>query len=283
MPISLLNKSIIGITTGELSGIGPEVTRKALERPELKRLSGAFLLIDKGSAIDKIDRAVQLIKDGSIKALVTAPVSKEIIARTRPNFIGHTEYLAAKFKVSKVATMFVGRRLKVVTLTRHIPLASVAASLDKNEILDTIELSHSALIKYFKIEKPKIALCGLNPHCGEGGRIGNEEIRIISPAVLRAAKKGIKVYGPVSADAVFYQALAGEFDLVISMYHDQGLAPFKMLEFNRGVNLTLGLPFIRTSPDHGAASGIKGRNIADPASMVEAIKLALRLKDAPCL
>ena len=281
-------KARVIITMGDPSGIGPEVTLKALASPKVKGLAN-FLVIGeayavKGRAagkasIEYIDKAVELIRCGVADALVTAPVNKASIREAGiSGFQGHTEYLAKKFKVKNFAMMFVGKSLRVTLVTRHVPLGRVPGLLNTGKVYDAIMLTHKYLKKYFRINAPKIAVCGLNPHAGEKGAFGDEEERVIAPAIkkARAAAKGI--CGPLSADTAFYEALNKRYDAVIAMYHDQGLAPFKMLYFDSGVNLTLGLPFVRTSPDHGTAFNIAGKGIADPASMIEAIRLACRLQ-----
>ena len=231
------------------------------------------------AAIEYIDKALGLLKAGEADALVTAPVNKSSIRSAGfEKFEGHTEYLAEKTgHETEFAMMFVGKKLKITLVTRHIALRDVAPAITVDAICRTIRLTSEHLKRYFGIEDARIAVAGLNPHASDGGLFGDEEERVIIPAI-RKASIGIKnIYGPLPADAVFYEALKGEFDAVVAMYHDQALAPFKTLYFNDGVNLTLGLPFIRTSPDHGTAFDIAGKSIADPTSMKEAILLACRL------
>jgi 4-hydroxythreonine-4-phosphate dehydrogenase len=273
---------------GDPSGVGPEITLKALASPKIKGIAD-FLVIGETFAprgassgrasLEYIDKAIELIRSRAADALVTAPVSKEAIRSAGfPDFQGHTEYLAKKTGVKNFAMMFVGEALRVALVTRHIPLMRVPQALNSGMVFNTIELTNKCLKKYFRIRSPKIAVCGLNPHAGEGGAFGDEERRIISPAIKRAFKSFKNIRGPVSADVAFYHALKGKYDAVVAMYHDQALAPFKTLYFADGVNLTLGLPFIRTSPDHGTAFDIAGKGIADPTSMIEAIRLACRLQ-----
>ncbi|MFA5142850.1 MAG: 4-hydroxythreonine-4-phosphate dehydrogenase PdxA [Candidatus Omnitrophota bacterium] len=281
------NRARIAITMGDPSGIGPEVVLKTLASPKVRGLAD-FLVIGETSstasrlgagraALEYVDKALELIRDGQADALVTAPVNKASIRQAGfPGFQGHTEYMAAKFAVKDFAMMFVGEKLKVIPVTRHVPLKSVSAILTPGLIYRTIALTRKSLKEYFRIKAPRIAVCGLNPHAGEMGAFGDEERRKIGPAVKKASAFG-HIYGPLPADAVFYDALNGRYDAVVTMYHDQGLAPFKMLYFDSGVNLTLGLPFIRTSPDHGTAFDIAGKGIADPGSMIEAVRLACRL------
>ncbi|MBD3380480.1 MAG: 4-hydroxythreonine-4-phosphate dehydrogenase PdxA [Candidatus Omnitrophica bacterium] len=236
---------------------------------------------EKGAAksLSCIDTAVDLVKrtpEGIKSAIVTAPVSKEAVAAVCPGFVGHTEHLQKAFGAEKVTMVMVGEKLKVVPVTRHIPLKDVPGSLTPELIVDTIRQVVADRYIVSGAEDPSIAVCALNPHCGEGGRIGREELDIIGPAVAAAARDYPRIKGPVSADVVFYKALKGEVDIVLSMYHDQCLSPFKMVDFDRGVNMTLGLGHVRTSPDHGTAFDIAGKGIADHGSMLAAIKLALR-------
>ena len=205
---------------------------------------------------------------------MTGPVSKSAIRSSgAAKFTGHTEYLAHKTRTKDFAMMFVGESLRVTLVTRHIALKSVPSSINTDAVYRAIALTHKYLKRYFAISSPRIGVAGLNPHAGEGGLFGNEEARFIIPAIKKASRRMAGITGPIPADIIFHEALNEKFDAVIAMYHDQGLAPFKMLYFNRGVNLTLGLPFIRTSPDHGTAFDIAGKGIADPSSMIEAIKL----------
>ena len=288
MRISRSNKAPrVIITMGDPSGIGPEVTLKALASPRVRGLAN-FLVIGEGLAakgsgsgrasLEYIDEAIKLLRSGKADALVTAPVSKSSIRSAGfPGFHGHTEYLADKFKVRRFAMFFVGKDMKVALVTRHISLRRVPKVLNSEMIYNTIALTDKYLKEYFRIRAPRIAVCGLNPHAGEKGAFGTEEEKVIIPAIKKASKSIRNICGPLPADIVFYEALKKRYDAVIAMYHDQGLAPFKMLYFNSGVNLTLGLPFIRTSPDHGTAFDIAGKGIADPASMIEAIVLACNL------
>lgn len=229
------------------------------------------------AAIRYIEKAVGLIKDKKIDLLVTAPVNKQAINEGGFKFSGHTEYLARLTKTKNFAMMLIGGRLRVVPLTRHLPLKEVSRRISTLGICRAVELADRSLKKYFDIQSPRIGVCGLNPHAGEGGVLGDEEKKIIAPAVNKLVKKGLVVSGPFPADTLFYQAYEGKYDLLLSMYHDQGLVPLKMIAFDRGVNVTLGLPFIRTSPDHGTALDIAGLGIANPRSMIEAIKLAVRI------
>ena len=302
---------------GDPAGIGPEVTVKALSDLRISKLAhflviGDFFVIDKvrkslrtkpeislldlanvrttnfafgiqkpafgKASMEYIDKALGILKADEADALVTAPVNKSSIRSAGfKEFEGHTEYLAKKTAQKEFAMMFVGKNLKIALVTRHIALRDVASAITVDSICRTIRLTHEHLKRYFGVENPKIAVTGLNPHASDNGLFGDEEERVIIPAI-RKASVGIKnIYGPLPADAGFYETLKGKFDAVVAMYHDQALAPFKTLYFNDGVNLTLGLPFIRTSPDHGTAFDIAGKGIADATSMKEAILLACKL------
>ncbi|MCK5450595.1 MAG: 4-hydroxythreonine-4-phosphate dehydrogenase PdxA, partial [Candidatus Omnitrophica bacterium] len=208
--------------------------------------------------------------------LVTAPVSKERIAEISPGFVGHTEYLREADGADMVTMVLTGESMCVVPVTRHIPLGDVTKHINEEYLFKTLVqvVDNRELITGKR--DPKIAVAALNPHAGEGGKIGTEEKEIIMPAIERAKKVYPEIEGPVPADVVFYKAVKKEYDIVVSMYHDQCLAPFKMLDFDSGVNVTLGLGYVRTSPDHGTAFDIAGKGIANPRSMIEAIKLAVR-------
>lgn len=228
-------------------------------------------------ALQSIKKSVELLKNGIIDGLVTAPVNKEAINKSGFKFKGHTEYLAKKTDTKDFVMMLVGGGLRVAVVTRHIPLKKVAASLTKDNIYKTIKTIDFELSKFFGIRNPRIAVCSLNPHAGEGGIFGNEEKNIIIPAVNKARKQNIEVYGPFPSDSLFRGAYSGKYDAIVAMYHDQGLTPLKMVSQRAGVNVTLGLPFARTSPDHGTAHDIAGQNKADPSSMREAILLCVSL------
>ncbi len=228
------------------------------------------------ASYEYIAKGIKLASSGIIDALVTAPINKESFFKAGIPYPGHTEILAHMTKTKKFAMMLVGRNLRVVLVTRHIPLKNVAKELTEDKVLTAIELAHNAG-RYFNIPNPKIGVCGLNPHSGEGGAIGDEEIKTIIPAIEKSKKAGINVTGPYASDTIFYQGLKGKYDFIIAMYHDQGLIPLKTLYFDEGVNVTLGLPFIRTSPDHGTAYDIAGKGIANSKSMEEAIKLAVKM------
>ena len=217
-----------------------------------------------------------------IDAIVTAPISKTSWREAGfSKYPGHTELLAEKFKVKHVAMMLVAPQLRVVLATIHEALFEIRNRLTIGCVFHPIDLADQALRRWFDLPRPRIAVAGLNPHAGEDGRFGDEENRIITPAIILAAEGGIRVSGPYPADTVFVKALAGEFDCVVAMYHDQGLIPIKLLAWRDAVNLTLGLPIVRTSPDHGTAFDIAGKNKADPSSMIAAIHLAIDLANKP--
>jgi 4-hydroxythreonine-4-phosphate dehydrogenase len=218
---------------------------------------------------------------GELKALVTAPVNKQAIVRSGLAFIGQTEFLSELAGTERTAMMLLGqdergRWLRVALATTHLPLKEVAARLAQPKVELVIELAARAC-RDLGLPRARVAVCGLNPHAGEGGKMGAEEQTIIGPAVLAAQRRGVEVVGPLSADALFYHAYRGDYDAVVAMYHDQGLVPLKMVSFETGVNWTLGLPFIRTSPDHGTAYDIAGQGKANPSSMLAAIRLAKQL------
>jgi 4-hydroxythreonine-4-phosphate dehydrogenase len=222
--------------------------------------------------------AIQAANDGLVDAIVTAPISKVSWQMAHfKKYSGHTELLAEMCGAKNVAMMFVSPRLKVALATIHLALFDVRNVLTIGCVFNPIDLADTALREWFGVEKPRIAVAGLNPHAGEDGRFGDEESRVISPAILLASEAGINVSGPYPADTVFNQALDGKFDCVVAMYHDQGLIPIKLLAWEDAVNVTLGLPIIRTSPDHGTAFDIAGKNKASASSMIAAISLAVDL------
>ena len=301
----------IGITLGDPAGIGPEVTLKALSKAPKK---GRYLIIgdpltlrrfpkklknielypvdlsgpsdwkpgqptpNSGKAsLHVLNAAIDLLKNKTINALVTAPLAKESVCRFEPGFVGHTEYLAQAFGITKFDMMFVTDDIKTVIVTRHIPINAISGAITQEKVFDTIALTHWSLKNIFAIRQPKIAVCGLNPHAGEGGLIGLEEVQEIIPAIKKAQAQGIKVSGPFSGDTMFMPKRRRDFDVIVSMYHDQGLIAMKTMFFSKVVNMTIGLPFVRTCPAHGTAFDIAGKNKADASSMIEAVKLAVKL------
>lgn len=227
-------------------------------------------------AIESLAAATTALMNGEIDVLVTAPINKEEMLKYGFQHAGHTGYLEEKF--GKKGLMFlVTDDLKVAVSTHHIPVSEVAANISKEKIKKQIKLLNQCLVEDFCIERPKIAVLGLNPHAGDGGAIGNEEIEIIEPAIRELFDNGILAFGPYPADSYFQPNKYRNYDAVLAMYHDQGLAPFKTLAYEEGVNYTAGLPFIRTSPDHGVAYDIAGKNIADEQSFSEAIFMAIKI------
>ena len=225
-------------------------------------------------AYASMEAAVKFAAEGKLQAVVTAPVNKTAMRLVEPGFHGHTEYLARISGSRKFAMMFVSPRLKVTLATIHVPVHNVSRLIRKELVFEKIKLTHDFLKKWFRISSPRLAVCALNPHGKETGKEDEAQIR---PAVLRARRAGIHAEGPLPGDQVFHEAYHGRFDAVVSMYHDQGLAPFKMIAFRDGVNVTLGLPFIRTSPDHGTAYDIAWKGKADPVSFESALNLAVQL------
>jgi len=307
----MLKKPIIAVTMGDPAGIGPEVAVRASAR--LRRRArlvwvgdpGTFQSAAKRYGVDEvlpivavsalsarerrpghptqagadaayraILRAVELVQAGEADAIVTAPVSKQAIQALGIDFPGHTETIARLAADAEVRMMMAGATLRVVLVTTHVRFLDVPARITRDNVLRTAEIAGEALRRDFGLRRPRLALAGLNPHAGEGGAFGDEEIRLLRPAVEAGRTRGLRLDGPHSPDTVFFRARQGEFDAVISLYHDQGLIPFKLLHFTDGVNVTLGLPFPRTSPDHGTAFDIAGRGRADVSSMVSAIRLA---------
>ena len=321
----------IAISLGDVTGIGPEVTLKALAleagSDETRYLligdadytasvyerlgmslplqpfsefaaKGRFFLHNPMSAPlppklqpgspAAASAALAWLTDGAqrclnheLDALITAPLNKEAVMRSGQPFVGQTEYLSQLAGTSRTAMMLLGaddrgRWLRVALATTHLPLKMVAAELRADKIELAIELAAQAC-QDLGLPRRRVAVCGLNPHAGEGGEFGDEEITIIGPVVQAAQRKGLDVVGPLPADTLFHNAYRGDYDAVVAMYHDQGLAPMKMVAFDNGVNWTLGLPFIRTSPDHGTAYDIAGQGKANPSSMIAAIRLAKQL------
>lgn len=279
---------IIGITTGDPKGIGPEIVCEALEDSEIRSMAEFKIFGPKKSdkslpdleaarlTLDALHQAVDAALNKEIDILVTAPLNKARMRLVDKGFLGHTEFLAAKCQAS-VAAMFVAKNWRVALVTRHLPLSQVALKLNAMDILNTIRMAVLGLQKYFKILDPKIAVSALNPHAGERGLFGDEELKLITPAIEQARKEGLDVEGPFSPDTLFWQMIQGRFDAVVAMYHDQGLIPIKTLAFKECVQLTLGLPFLRLSCDHGTAEDLVGTGKADPHNIKTAIRLACQL------
>ena len=284
-------KPRIAITVGDPSGIGPEVAAKAAADPRVlavcepilyapsngARFAPGVLSAEAGRAAhDVIVRAVSDAMDGTVQAVATAPVNKEAFRLAGLEWTGHTDLLAHLTGAPRVAMMFYSDRLMVVLATVHIALAEVPASLTQERMQATIALTAEAIPRFTKVP-PRIAVAGLNPHAGEHGLFGREDVEVIAPAIEACRACGVDVSGPFPADTVFVRASRGEFDVVVACYHDQGLIPVKLLAFGQAVNVTLGLPIVRTSVDHGTAFDIAGKGVADPQSMIAAVLLAARL------
>ena len=284
-------KPRIAITVGDPAGIGPEIARKAADDARVREVCDPVLYgpppghtftmgqlsADAGrAAFDAVCAAVRDAQAGTVHAVATAPVNKLAFSRAGLPWKGHTDLLAHLTDSPRVAMMFWSEPLKVVLATIHVPLASVPAALTRDVLDGIVDLTAAALPR-FGVPHPRLALAGLNPHAGEDGLLGTEDEQVLRPAVAAARARGISLEGPFPADTLFVRAARGEFDAVIACYHDQGLIPVKLLAFGRAVNVTLGLPIVRTSVDHGTAFDIAGKGIADPSSMVEAVLLAARL------
>lgn len=308
-------KIIVGITMGDPSGIGPAIIHKAVNK--VRGLADFVVIGDKWvfeqasgvrrrvlgrkfidlnnvahksfkpgkvraeygrASVEYLDRAIELIKNKRIDCMVTCPISKEAISLAGfNNFSGHTEYLAQRTNTNYFAMMLLNKELRFSLVTRHIPLKDVPFKLDTDEIYKTILLTYRSIKELFLIKNPRIAVCGLNPHASDNGLMGEEENKIIKPALARLARKIRNIDGPLAADVAVLKAAQKKYDCVIAMYHDQALIPLKIRDAYTGVNLTLGLRFIRTSPLHGTAFDIAGKfNLANPASLIEAIRLAVR-------
>lgn len=299
----------LALTLGDPRGIGPEVTAAALAEswgPAVRLVTvgpegagpapdiaiGTFEP-DAGAAAAgrlagaAIERAAELALADEVDGIVTAPIDKTALAAAGYGFPGHTELLRSLTDAGEVAMMMaaettaLGGPLRVVLATIHIALEAVPHAVTRERLLSQTRLTHDALVTLWGLDTPRLALCALNPHASDGGLFGDHEARVMVPVVRELVAEGMSVTGPVPADTVFVRALKGEFDAVIAPYHDVGMAAFKTASFGSGVNITLGLPFIRTSPDHGTALDIAGRGKADPASMIEAVRMAARLCSGP--
>lgn len=228
------------------------------------------------AAFECIEKAVDLVKLNEIDAIATAPLNKEALHLAGQKYPGHTEILASLSNTKDYAMLLYDKKLSVIHVSTHVSLLKAITGLRSERIEKVIELANNTMSKLCGKE-PKVAVAGINPHAGENGLFGDEEIKEIIPAITNAKNKGINVFGPVPPDTVFLQAFEGKYDVVVAMYHDQGHIPLKLIGFNTGVNITVGLPFIRTSVDHGTAFEIAGQGVANENSMVEAIKLAIQL------
>ena len=298
-------RPVIALTSGEPAGIGPElcamlareafparvvaigdrgllegagdVEHVALERPSVPgRLDPA----NARYVLRVLDRAIAGCLSGEFDAMVTAPVQKSVINDAGVAFTGHTEYLAEKTGTPRVVMMLVGGGLRVALATTHLPLSQVSRSITAEGLQQTLRIVDGDLKKRFRIARPRILVSGLNPHSGESGHLGREEMDVIAPAIAAAQAAGIDANGPVPADTLFVPDRLKDADCALAMYHDQGLPVLKYASFGRGVNVTLGLPFVRTSVDHGTALDLAGTGRADPGSLIEAVKLAIELAQA---
>lgn len=323
----------LALSLGDVTGIGPEITARALDRiwdttqasfvvfgdparwgatlkrfaPRLASLpdtpwdprnpSSARLLMAAGqeclpevlepgdpragdAALRSVRQAAEACAAGHLEGLVTAPLSKESVVKAgHIGFTGQTEFIAAIAGTARFAMMLLGqddrgRWLRVALVTTHLPLRAVPDAIQPHAVRQAIDLAAESC-RWLALPRGRVGVCGLNPHAGEGGLMGLEDREIIAPTVARARAEGVDVEGPLPADTLFHRAIRGDFDAVVAQYHDQGLAPLKLVAFDNGVNWTLGLPFVRTSPDHGTAFDIAGRGIANPSSMVSALRLAI--------
>lgn len=303
-------RPVIALTSGEPAGVGPELCAMLARQPlpaQIVILGDAELLAQRGAppsaAIEHVplaapsiagkldptnaryvlallDRAARGCLAGEFDAMVTAPVHKAVINDAGFAFTGHTEYLAARAKAPHVVMMLVGGGLRVALATTHLALADVARAITRAGLVDTLRVIEHDLRQHFGIARPRILVAGLNPHSGEGGHLGREEIDVIEPALRAARAEGIAAEGPVPADTLFVPERLKQADCVLAMYHDQGLPVLKYASFGKGVNVTLGLPFVRTSVDHGTALDLAGTGRADPGSLLEAVQLAIKLAPA---
>ncbi len=296
------DRPVIALTSGEPAGIGPELCVRVAREP----LGAKLVVIGERGMLDGcphiehvplsrpavagrldaangpyvlalLDRAVRGCLDGEFDAMVTAPVQKSAINDAGIAFTGHTEYLAERAQAAHVVMMLVGGGLRVALATTHLPLSEVPKAIDRGGLLQTLRVLDRDLRQRFRIARPRILVAGLNPHSGESGYLGREDIEVIAPAIAAAAAEGIAARGPLPADTLFVPERLKDADAVLAMYHDQGLPVLKFASFGRGVNVTLGLPFVRTSVDHGTALDIAGTGKADPGSLIEAVKLAIEL------
>ena len=284
----------LALTAGDPSGIGPEIVVKAardarvigvcrpvIYGPHTAEELAAFPAgrVDARSGRAAHDAIVSATRDalaGTVAAVVTAPINKAAFAAAGLAWPGHTELLAHLCGADTVAMMFWSEALRVVLATVHIPLAEVPRAVTRQRVLEVLTLTAASLPR-FGVPAPRIAVAGLNPHAGENGLLGREDLDVLAPAIADARAAGVDAAGPFPADTVFVRASRGEFDVVIACYHDQGLVPIKLLAFGRAVNVTLGLPIVRTSVDHGTAFDIARKGVADASSLVEAVLLASRL------
>jgi 4-hydroxythreonine-4-phosphate dehydrogenase len=290
-----LTKPVIALTVGDPAGIGPEIAERASRDPrvldvctpvlygppaESRFVPGQLSASAGQAAYDTIVRAVQDAMSGRVAGIATAPVNKEAFRLAGLPWAGHTDLLQHLTGAPRVAMMFYAEALRVVLATIHVPLAAVPGLLTRELMDGIIDLTARELPR-FGIAAPRLAVAGLNPHAGEHGLFGREDDDAIRPAVAACRARGVNVEGPFPADTIFLRAMRGEFDAVVACYHDQGLIPVKLVAFGQAVNVTIGLPIVRTSVDHGTAFDIAGQGVADPSSMIAAVRLAATLAAAP--
>ena len=295
-------RPLIALTSGEPAGIGPELCVRLAAQENVVVIGDRSLLagapriehvplaraaapgrLDPANAryvLTVLDRAIRGCLQGEYAAMVTAPVQKSVINEAGIAFTGHTEYLAEHSRTPQVVMMLVGGGLRVALATTHLPLADVPRAITTAGLVATLRVLDADLKRRFRIARPRILVSGLNPHSGESGHMGREDLEVITPAIAEAVRAGIDAKGPVPADTLFVPERVRQADAVLAMYHDQGLPVLKYASFGRGVNITLGLPFIRTSVDHGTALDLAGTGRADSTSLAEALKLAVELASA---
>ena len=263
-----------------LRGFG-EIPQGALiaTKAKAKRVPGELNAANAPAVIEAIEIAVREAREGRASAVVTAPIHKSVLTQSGFNYPGHTEFLQHLTGAKRAVMMLASAELKVVPLTIHIPLADVPRAISKALVIETAEIILHDLTRDFGISAPRLAIAGLNPHAGESGTLGKEETTIIAPAIAALRARGHQVLGPLSADTMFHAEARAQYDAALCMYHDQALIPIKTLSFWDGVNVTLGLPIVRTSPDHGTALDIAGTGKADPRSMIAAIEMAAAIAD----
>ena len=296
-----IRRPVVAVTSGEPAGIGPELCqrlavepfaarvvvigdRSLVDFPELEhvplrrpRVPGKLDPANSRYVLEVLDRAIDGCLSGEFDAMVTAPVQKSVINDAGIVFTGHTEYLAERARAPHVVMMLVGGGLRVALATTHLALKDVPGAITTEKLARTLQVVDVDLKRRFHIARPRILVAGLNPHSGESGHFGTEDLEVIAPAVAQARAAGIDASGPLPADTIFVPARVKEADCVLAMYHDQGLPVLKYASFGRGVNVTLGLPFVRTSVDHGTALDLAGTGKADPGSLIEAVRLAIDL------
>ncbi len=283
-----MKKPLVAITAGDPAGIGPEIVAAAVRHPDVLAVCRPLVVtgpkkkipLGKPSkeagqyAIDCLRQALALVDEGQVDAIATAPVSKESFHLADYGYPGHTEWLAKQCHAPTVGMLMAAGPMRALLLTRHVPIAKVASALTAKTIEEGAALAHTFVRKVLGRSKPRMAMCGLNPHAGDNGLIGREEVNVVRPALMRLRRRGIAVQGPIASDALFRDMAKGHYDLALAAYHDQGMIPLKLFAGDKLVNITLGLPFIRTSPGHGTAYDISGKRKANPSAMIEAICLA---------